>query len=440
MNYENQKENAVKLQRKIVGNVGLAFVVVLIVVCLFCLPQLVDTVEKGTYQVKQSAIFGKMSAKMTPGVWFQGFGDIEVFPNQETFFFTADKDTKDDVHDDLSIEVRFVDGSMCRISGTCRITMPRTASDGVALVVDDGYKTYKDVESKLILPTLRNVLRHTANMMTARESYAEKRQEFVTWSRDQLENGLYMTKTEERKVKDPVSGEIITKTFKIIDRKDGIPTYETHSLIRGIRVANFEIKRFGYDAKVVKQITTQQEALMAVATSKAQAKKAEQEKLREKAVGEQNVMKAKYEEEQKKVRAVVQAQQQKEVALVAAERKKEQATIEKEQALIEGTKRKEVAVLDRDAAKMEKERQILLGEGEAKRKKLVMIADGALQQKLSTIENIHNVWAQAFANRNVPQVVMGGGNDTDKSTMNFQDAISLMGLKQIGLDLSVPKN
>lgn len=411
--------------------------IVIVLVGLTLTPNIVDTVEKGTYQVKQAAWTGKMSAKMTPGLWGQWFGDIDVFPNQETFFFTADRDVSDDVAVDASIEVLFVDGSKSNISGTCRIIMPRTESDAIALVVEDGYKTYKDVAHKLILPTLRNVLRHTANMMTARESYAEKRQDYVAWARDQLENGLYKTTTEEREVTDLVSGEKVEKVFKIILEVEGIPQYDFNPLTRGIRVANFEIKNFGYGEIVKDQIKTQQEALMAVATAQAKAKQAEMEKLREKAEGEQKVMKAKYEKEQEKVRAVVDARKEKEVQELAAQR-------DKQVAITLAEKRKETAKLDKDAAGFRKQEQILLGEGEAKRKQLVLAADGALAQKLGTYENVMSIWADAYSKRKVPSVVMGGGGlpgkaGADTDAISMSEVLSLMAMKQLGLDLSIPK-
>ena len=39
---------------------------------------LFETVEKGTYQVKQAAVSGSMSAKMTPGLWIQMFGPTHI--------------------------------------------------------------------------------------------------------------------------------------------------------------------------------------------------------------------------------------------------------------------------------------------------------------------------------------------------------------------------
>ncbi len=394
---------------------------------------LLETVEKGTYQVKQAAITGNMTAKMSPGMWWQLFGDIEPWPAATTYFFTYDKDVKDDVNDDTSIEVRFNDGSLCNISGTLRIIMPAIELDAVNLVLKRGHRTYKDVQAKLIQPHVRNVLRTTANLMSARESYSTKRIQFVTWARDQIQNGVYETTSKTKPVKDLVSGETIMKRVQVIKEVDGKKIYQANPLAgTTIIVKNFEVKKFRYEEKVRKQISKQQEALMAVATAKAKAAEAEQDKLTIVAQGKAKVAQAKYEEEQKKVRAVVVAKKNKEVQELDAERDKRVATIA-------GEKRKKVVELDKDAASFKKQEQILLGEGEAKRKALVLAADGALKQKLETFESVMSIWANAYANRKVPTVMMGGGSDLDHNALDMEDSIALLVLDKIGLDMSMSK-
>ena len=70
-----------------------------------------------------------------------------------------------------------------------------------------------------------------------------------------------------------------------------------------------------------------------------------------------------------------------------------------------------------------------------------MRADGALKQKLDAYVRAQQLWAGAFAQRQVPTLVMGGGGagDTDKSTTDFAQMMQLMVANQMGLDLSVPK-
>jgi regulator of protease activity HflC (stomatin/prohibitin superfamily) len=407
------------------------FIAVFIMVAMISFPKIFDTVEKGTYQVKQAAITGKMDAKMTPGMWLQNFGDIDTWPKAETYFFTHDNDTKGDTDTDTSIEVRFNDGSICKISGTLRIIMPTSKQQAIALVIDRGHKTYMDVREKLIKPTLRNVLRSTANLMSARESYSEKRLDFTNWARDQIEHGVYKTKEETKQVEDLVTGEKTWKKVKTILKKGGIPLHEENPLEgTGIVLKNFEIKTFKYEKKVQAQISKQQEARMAVETAKAEAEKAKQGELKAIAEGKMKVATAKYEKEQDKIRAVVDAQKEKEVQELNAAR-------DKNVAVIAGNQRKEVAKLDRDAATLKKQELILLGEGEAARKRAVMQADGALQQKLATYERVNKMYANAikdYAGNWVPTVNMG--NNGTSAAGGANDLINLLTTKT-ALDLGL---
>ena len=435
--FKKKGENVMKLT---IGKmVGLVFIGVFFFICLICAPKIGETVDKGTYQIKQTAYFGTMSAKMTPGFWWQWFGDIDAWPKAETFFFTDTKDTKGDVDADNSIEVRFNDGSMGKISGTVRIVLPKSEQQAIDLVTVRNHKTYRDLQEKLIKPTVRNVLRSTANLMTARESYSEMRLDFISMARDQILNGVYKTKEETKKVEDLVTGEKIWKKVKVIRKNEnGEILYEANPMAgTGIELANFEIKTFIYEKKVQEQIAEQQKARMAVETAKARAEQAKQLEQQTVAEGKQKVAEAKYQKEQEKIRAVVDAQKEKEVQELNAAR-------DKNVAVIAGKKRKEVAALDRDAAKLTKQKLILLGEGEAKRKKLVLAADGALEQKLEKWESVNHRYADAIKDYQgnwVPTTVMGGG-DGKASINGAENLINLLTVKtakDLSLDMSIPK-
>lgn len=395
---------------------------VIVTVGLILGPQLVDTVDKGTYQVKQAAVTGTMSAKMTPGLWLQLFGDIEQWPKADTFFFTAD--TEEGAGHDQSIEVRFNDGSLCNVSGTLRVILPTTEDDAIRLVTELGYKDYNELEQKLILPITRNALRLTANLMTARESYSEKRHDFIFLAWDQIQNGIYETKEETTYPVDPITNKKIKKVVKIIKKdKDGNAVRSGNPWAgTGISLMNFEIKDFVYADVVKKQIATQQEALMAVATARANSERAKQDAKTIEEQGKAKVMTAKYQKEQEKVKAVVDAEKVKAVAELQAEQ------------------RLAVAKLDKKAAAETKQKNILLGQGEAERKKLVLLADGALKQKLSAYVESQALWADAFSKRNVPSVYNAGGGKGGSADMQFQQFMQLQNMKNmedLGLDMTI---
>ncbi len=373
---------------------------------------LVATVETGTFQVRQMIVTGELSAKLEPGMWLKLFSNIVTWPKAETFFFTDSEVSGEEI--DRAIEVRFNDGSLCDVSGTLRVVLPISEQQAIDVMTKYGYADYTDLEQKLVLPVVRNALRLTANLMSARESYSEQRSDFVFWTWDQIQDGVYETEEETRKVVDPVSGQEVTKSFKIIKQDAmGNPVHQRHPLEGlGITLTNFEVKLFDYTEKVRAQIGTQQSALMAVATARAKAQQAEQEALMAEAEGKANVARARYEEEEKKIRAIVAGQQ-----------------------------RLEVGQLDRQAAAEKKQEQILLGQGEAERKRLVLQADGALKQKLDSYVRTQGLWASAYSKRQVPSLIMGGGGagDTDTGSTDFAQMMQLMVARQMGLDLSVPK-
>ncbi len=410
----------------------IVFVVVAVLVAggLFVLSdKLVENVESGTYVIRQAPFSGELSAWMEPGMYWQLWGGISMWPVAETFYFTAD--SQEGAAYDQSIEVRFNDGSMCKISGTCRIVFPTAPQDAINLVKVHGYRSYKDAEHKLVLTTIRNSLHLTSNLMSAQESYSEKRADFVFWAWDQIQNGVYETTEETKKVQDLITGELVTKTFKIIKRDaSGHALHQKHPLQgTGITLANFEIKVFEYSDKVKSQIEKQQEALMAVATARARAQEAEQSALTKEAEGKAKVVEAKYEEEQKKVRSIVEASKEKEVAELQAK------------------KELEVAKLQKDAADFNKQKNILEGEGEAKKKELILRADGALAQKLDAYIKVNQLYAESIAKYTgnwVPQVMMGqsNGNGTSQSANNGAQALidlfTAKTARDLSLDLSMP--
>lgn len=416
------------------------FVVVVVIFCVVSWNSLIDTNYKGQYKIKQAAWTGNLTAIYDTGVFPKLFGDIDTWNKGETFFFTEDKDTSDDIDEDNSMEVRFNDGSLCFLSGTLRINLPTNEKDAINLVSELGYTSFEDVQEKLIKPTVRSVLRSTANLMSAKESYNERRADFIQYAKDQIQNGLYVTDDEIREVKDLVSGETVQKSFKIISKnEDGTFKHYTNPLEgTGITVANFEIKKFRYEPKVVEQITKQQEAVMAVQTAKANAEKAEQQKLTIEAEGKARVAEAEYRELEKKVVSIVQAERDKEMAIIEAEKKKEQESIAKEQALIKASKEVEVAKLDAQAAEQEKQANILRGEGEAKRKELVMTADGALEQKLEAYKYVMVEMSKEFGKQKwVPEINMSSSEDNGNHALTMMEMLSVKAAKDLQLDMSM---
>jgi regulator of protease activity HflC (stomatin/prohibitin superfamily) len=414
--------NKIKVsKKKILGSV---FLGIIIIIALSLAGQIAETVQKGTYHVIQRPFTGNMRAIMEPGMYWQLFSDVQAWPTSETFYFTADK--KEGKYDDQSIEVTFNDGSVARISGTTRVVLPKSEKEAIKITRDMNFKDYIDLEHRFILPIVRNSLRLTANLMTARESYSEKMSDYVAWARDMIEHGLYKTEEREAWVEDPRTKEKTLKRVKVIMKDDkGHPLREANPLEgTGITLVNFEIKKFVYEDVVTKQIAEQQKQYMEIETAKAQAMKAEQEAKTKESQGKAAVMEVRYNQLKIKEQATIEADQQKQVAETNA------------------AKQLEVAKLEKQAAEFTKQRDILLGQGESEKKRLILEADGALDPKLKTIKEINQVWAEAYASRKVPQFYTESGDSKagggpDSQFMMFMNLLNIKAAKDLSLDLGL---
>jgi regulator of protease activity HflC (stomatin/prohibitin superfamily) len=314
---------------------------------------------------------------------------------------------------------------MQHFGGTCRVTLPKTEKEAVALTVEHGYRTWDEILYKLIQPQVRKALILSANQMSARESYSARRSDFIFLTADQLASGLFAYDEVEKEVEDPVTGKHVRRLVKVVKKdKDGVPIRREHPFKNlGIVVDNFEVRGFHYSEKVREQIGKQQQAYMDIQTAIANAQKAEQEKLTAEAEGKAKVAKARYEQEMIKAQEVVKAQKDKEVAELGGQR---ELQVAKFMAL---------------AAEQKKLGAILEAQGEAEAKRLKRDADNYEALKIQASIDIHKAWADAYAKRRVPLI---SGPDESQRTPESQAGlagqkgmIDLLILKALGVDLNL---
>jgi hypothetical protein len=168
------------------------------------------------------------------------------------------------------------------------------------------------------------------------------------------------------------------------------------------------------DQTVEAQIQEQQKITMAVQTAIADAKKAEQAAITAEANGKAAAMTAKWDQEKLKAAAVTIAEKVRDSTKLMAE-----------------------------AAEFTKKEQTLLGEGEGARKRAVMQANGALEQKLETWLEAQKVWAEAFSKFQgsvVPQIMSGNsGMNGENGATQFMQIMGMKAAKDLGLEMSIPK-
>lgn len=376
----------------------LGIVILALFVAMFLAGKVWESLDADEIMCVQDALDGDLSFATTAGIKTQGFGKITKYYKLETY--------------DFEIPVRFNDAGHATLKGSINFEMPLDAANLTQLHVK--YGSQDAIEKQLVQTVVNKCVYMTGPLMSSKESYAEKRTSLIFYIEDQVVNGVYKTLQKDVKTTDPITGVEKTVTVVEIVTEKGIAARQEEAILKtyGIKTSNFAIKELVYDETVENQIKAQQAITMDVQTAIAAAKKAEQNAITVAKEGEANAAKAKWEQEVIKAKMVTEAQQQ-----------------------------LEVATLNAKSAEQTKKEQILLGEGEATRKKLVMQADGALNPKLDALIEINKIWADAFGKFQgnlVPSVVMGEQGRGGVASVN--DLISLMvaqNAKQVGMDMTV---
>lgn len=381
---------------------------VLLLFILIGMGSLFETLDATEIMVVQGAIDGKLHWYTTPGVKSQWFGRVTKYHKRAQYWFSKDKD-----HEGVPIHIRFNDGANADIHGSIAWEMPM--DEPTLTKLHSRYGSQMAVDNDLIRTIVDKAIYLTGPTMSSKESYSDRRADLISLVQDQINHGVYQTKSTQVREKDALSGQEKTVTVaSIVLDENGMPKRQEKSPLEefGIRAFNLSINSVAYDGKVEEQIGKQQQAVMDVQTAMATAKKAEQNVITAEKEGEANAAKAKWDQEVIKAKEVTAAEQ-----------------------------RLEVARLDTQAAEQEKQRQILLGTGEAERRKLVMSADGALEIKVNAWLESQKIWAGALQNYKgalVPSVVMGQGQANGANTMQtLMETLGVKAARDLAIDMGM---
>ncbi len=348
--------------------------------------------------VVQDPIDGELHWYTTAGVKYQGFGYTTTYKRRDFYKFEA--------------PAQFNDGGKGTIHGSLQYDMPLDTANLTELHTRFG--TPEAIKAQIIQTVTNKVIYMTGPTMSSRESYAEKRNYLINYVQDQIDNGIYQTRQAQVDVIDQLTGQKKVATVaEIVNGADGRPARQEQSVVGefGIRAFNFAIEQIDYDETVEQQIKDQQKIAMDVQTSIADALKAQQQTITVEQQGKAEAAKAKWEQEVIKAKEVTAAEQ-----------------------------RLQVAEFDRKAAEQTKQKEILLGEGESRRRELVMNADGALDKKLEAYIKATGLWADAvkgYGGAWVPQIVTGGSGQSTAGggAQQMMDIVTTKMLRDLGLDM-----
>lgn len=395
--------------------------------------------------VVYQSLFGNMDVWIEPGPKWQWFGSVTTYHKSSQYWFSKFEDQG--LSKDQSIGVKFNDGGHAQISGSLRYDLP--LDKATVLKIHQTYGSQQAIDQQLIRTVVEKAVYMTGPLMSSKESYAERRSELISDIEGQAKDGIWKTTTEDVEQIDPLSGQkkFVSMT-KVVKNKSGGAEVREKSPIEDLKIvlSNFTINDVTYSDIVEKQIAQQQESLMSIQTSLAAAKKAVQDAITVESQGKANAAKAKWEQEVEKAKAVTQAEQNKAVAKLLADQEKEIALVkaqkEKEVAKTDAEKRMQVAEYAKKAAEFTKAEQILLGEGNAKRRELEVNADGALGLRLDAYkEVVGKAYENLGKQRWVSEISMGGGSANGQGANAMQsmmEILSVKAAKDLGVEVGLP--
>ena len=303
---------------------GLIAILSLVFVC--CLGKIGEDVKNEQIVINQFPLTGRMEYWTSPGYKWQWFGKTTHYYKTNQLWFGSDNE--DGTQMGNPIPVIFNDASDGQIYGSLRVKLP---TDPMYLArIQTDYNGMERLMQDLVRPTVTKVIYASGPLMSAFESYAEKKNDLIEYITDQLNNGVYKTTVKTIETVDPITNEKKTVKIASLIPDENAPGGYKRSEISpfsyyGLEIGQVAVSKIGYSETVRKQIAQQQEANMMVQTSKAKTLAAQQEAIRAEETGKAAAMEAKWQQEKIKAVEVTKAEQEYEVARLAALKAKEEA-------------------------------------------------------------------------------------------------------------------
>lgn len=392
-----------------------AIVIAIIAIAVVCLSgSLFEDADKSKNYVCQMPVTGEYVVWTDGGLQWQGLGNVRDYSKTSQIEF-SDVERSEGGYvatgENPGALTTFSDRGKGIIVGSFRVVLPSDAKNMMAIQRDFGSE--KALINNLVRPTLYKVATACGPLMTSLESVSEARTDLTAYITDQLNNGVYKTKTTKVEVVNEITGEkeVRAQAELIADENapGGYKRQETSPFSQyGITAGIVSIIDIKYDAATQQQIDAQKAANLAIVTAKTQAAEAMQKTITIEEQGKAKAAQAKWEQEREKAVAVTKAQQEFEVAE------------------LEAKKAKQIALK-------------IQAEGEAKAAaNRALVAAGLTPIEKATIEKETAIGiAEALAKSNVrwvPEVIMsgnGGGNSAmDAVGLNMMmDIVSKMNKK-----------
>ncbi len=364
--------------------------------------------------------FGQKYVVFTNGMYWKVPGSkVGTYPNVITISHRG-SDTGSTVNG-KQILIRFNDATEAYAQTVVRFRLPDKEKDMLTLHSEYVNKEY--IALKGLQPYTIECIKNSAQLMDSEQHYSGGRAQLSQFFQDQLEDGLYLLDVQERVYRDSMTNEVkrIYESIIRMNNEGGKVRKESDLKRFGITVASATIENVDYESQVDEKLKKKIEASTREAVSKQNLVTAQQEAMTAEAEGRRRLVEIEYEEMQRQTQAVVQAETQ--VRLALKDKEKQQIAME--------------------ASKLEAAKIIALAEAEAYSKQKIMAADGALEKKLKTYEEVQRMWATAFQNYQgalVPTFQTGtNGNGKGNAGLDFMEIMGAKAAMDLNMNMKVQK-
>lgn len=296
----------------------IALSVIALIIVISYSGKMFEEVEAGEICVIQHPLSGELDVITTPGTYSQYLGKATHYKRRTQIWFSRLINQGDT--SDQSIKIRFNDGGHAQLSGSVSMELPLDTKSIIALHTSFG--SQEAIEHDLVTTVIQKAVYMSGPLMSSKESYAEKRNDLIGYIEDQASHGVYKTTQKDEKSFDAFTNaeKVITVVEIQKNKKGNLLRVEKSPIQRyAVMLSNLSINDVRYDKSVEAQIKSQQQLVMQVQTSIANAKKSEQDALTAEQKGKADAASAKWAQEVIKAKLVTEAQQQKEVAGLQAQ-------------------------------------------------------------------------------------------------------------------------
>lgn len=398
MTDEEMKQDLKKKVKRITKALAIIVGVFAIILLGF---KLTEDANKSYNYVVQMPISGNYHTWTEGGLQWQGFGRVEAYHKTSQIEFTGAEANENGylaVGDNPAAQLTFNDKGRGMLIGSFRVVLPNDPQNMEKIQQDFGSE--RALINNLVKPTLYKVVTACGPLMSSLESVSETRTDLISYITDQLNNGVYKTKSIKTEVVNELTGDMEMRTIGvIIENANAVGGYERQEVSPfskyGITCGLVSLTDIKYDRDTQNQIDAQRQANLAAITAKTKSLEAIQRTIQITEEGKAAAEKAKWEQEREKAVAVTKAEQEREVSKLAAE-------------------------------KAEFDKRKVIAEGEAKAAaNRALVSAGLTPLERATIEKETKIGvAEALSGLALPKVVMTGGS-------GGSTAMDAMGLKMM---------